>query len=119
MHGKALKVLRARRVAGRSLVAIANYASGLSQLGRYEEALPLLRESVARSIAEQGPEHVLVGAAQLLAFTLFYLGRYAEADTLARRSYEIRKKALGPQHTEKELGADPGGTSPARGVPGR
>ena len=67
--------------------------------GKYAEAAPLYRRSLAISEKALGPEHPDV-ALSLNNLALLYQtqGNYAEAAPLYRRSLAISEKALGPEH---------------------
>ncbi|MBL8989726.1 MAG: serine/threonine protein kinase [Gemmatimonadetes bacterium] len=79
-------------------VAIANYASLLTEAGRFAEAEPLYREAVTLMEASN-PRDPAVGAfLQPLAINLLYAGRVAAAESAGRRSLEITEAALGPDN---------------------
>ncbi len=67
--------------------------------GRYAEAEPLYRRSLAIREKALGPDHPDT-AVSLNNLALLYgnQGRYAEAEPLYQRSLAIREKALGPDH---------------------
>jgi tetratricopeptide (TPR) repeat protein len=69
--------------------------------GRYAEAEPAYRRSLAIWEKALGPEHPDVATA-LVSLAGLYLaqGRYAEAEPAYRRSLAIREKALGPDHPD-------------------
>ena len=67
--------------------------------GRYAEAEPLYKRSLAIREKALGPDHPDVGTAlNNLALLHHTQGRYAEAEPLYKRSLAIREKALGPDH---------------------
>ena len=69
--------------------------------GRYAEAEPLYKRSLAIDEKALGPEHPDVGTAlNNLAGLYQAQGRYAEAEPLVQRSLAIREKALGPEHPD-------------------
>ena len=65
-------------------------------MGRYAEAEPLYRRSLAIREKQLGRDHPDV-ATSLNNLAVLYqaMGRYAEAEPLYRRSLEIREKQLG------------------------
>ena len=69
--------------------------------GRYAEAEPFIKRSLAIAEKALGPEHPDVGTAlNNLAVLYRSQGRYAEAEPLYKRSLAIREKALGPDHPD-------------------
>ena len=81
--------------------ALNNLAALYRAQGRYAEAEPLYRRSLAIREKALGPEHPDVGTAlNNLALLYQAQGRYAEAEPLYRRSLAIREKALGPEHPD-------------------
>ena len=69
--------------------------------GRYAEAEPLYKRSLAISEKALGPDHPDVGTSlNNLAVLYQAQGRYAEAEPLYKRSLAIREKALGPDHPD-------------------
>ncbi len=67
--------------------------------GKYAEAEPLYKRSLAIKEKALGPDHPRV-ATSLNNLGLVYhaRGRYAEAEPLHKRALAIREKALGPEH---------------------
>ena len=65
-------------------------------MGRYAEAEPLFRRSLAIREKQLGADHPHVATSlNNLADLYQAMGRYAEAEPLYRRSLEIREKQLG------------------------
>jgi tetratricopeptide (TPR) repeat protein len=76
---------------------LANIGLVLHEQGRYEEALPVLHEVLARRQAELDPQHVAVAVSLIsLATTLRRLGRHTEALAHLQQALEIRELRLGP-----------------------
>ncbi|MEO8138574.1 MAG: serine/threonine-protein kinase [Gemmatimonadota bacterium] len=74
----------------------ANLGTALSQLGRYLEAEPLLREAVQLFEQARGPNDPGVASAlQPLAGTLIFNRKFAEAEQAARRAVAIDEKEFG------------------------
>ena len=92
-----------------------NLAELYQAQGRYAEAEPLYRRSLAIREKALGPEHPDVGTSlNNLAELYRAQGRYAEAEPLYRRSLAICEKALGPEHPDVGTLAQ----QPGRAVPG-
>ena len=73
------------------------YAVALNNLHRSEEALPLMRDIVARSTRINGPAQSSTVIAEIqLGEVLFDLGRYAEAEAVLKPAAETSEKAQGP-----------------------
>src|SRR5690606_25429725 len=71
----------------------------LTRAGRYDEAEPLLRESLRLLRASRGDDHPDTAFGfDNLALLLREAGRYDEGDSLARRALAIRISALGAEH---------------------
>ena len=69
--------------------------------GKYDEAEPLLKRSLAISENALGPEHPKVAAAlNNLAMLYRSQDRYGEAEPHYKRSVAISEKALGPEHPD-------------------
>ena len=67
--------------------------------GRYDEAEPLFKRTLAIEEKVLGPGHSTVASdPQQPRPALFAQGRYVEAEPLYKRSLVIREKALGPDH---------------------
>ncbi len=67
--------------------------------GKYAEAEPLYKRSLAITEKALGPEHPNVAnSLNNLAELYRAQGKYAEAEPLYKRSLAIREKALGPEH---------------------
>src|SRR5262245_60454915 len=81
--------------------ALTAEARRLHQAGRYAEAEPLYKRSLAIREKALGPDHPDVGTS-LNDLALMYnsQGRYVEAEPLYKRSLAIRDKALGPDHPD-------------------
>ncbi|HJU15371.1 MAG TPA: CHAT domain-containing tetratricopeptide repeat protein [Stellaceae bacterium] len=74
-------------------------AVALYREGRYAEAEPLYKRSLAMREKALGPEHPDVAASLNNLAELYEAeGRYTEAEPLFRRSLAILEKALGPEH---------------------
>ena len=69
--------------------------------GRYADAEPLYKRSLAINEKALGPDHPDV-ATSLNNLAVLYAnqGRYADAEPLYKRSLAIREKALGPDHPD-------------------
>ena len=73
----------------------------LDDEGRYAEAEPLYKRSLAILEKALGPEHPDVAQSlNNLAELYRQQGRYADAEPLYKRSLAIREKALGPEHPD-------------------
>jgi tetratricopeptide (TPR) repeat protein len=71
------------------------------QQGRYADAEPLYKRSLAIYEKALGPDHPGVATSlDNLASLNGIQGRYEEAEPLYRRSLAIREKALGPDHPD-------------------
>ena len=69
--------------------------------GRYKEAIPIAKRSLAIHEKALGPEHLDVGASLNNLAVLYYdLGAYQKAEPLFKRALAIREKALGPDHPD-------------------
>ena len=69
--------------------------------GRYAEAEPLFKRSLAIREKALGPDHPDVGTSlNNLAVLYQSQGRYADAEPLLKRSLAIAEKALGPDHPD-------------------
>ena len=74
------------------------YAVSLNNLHRSSEALPLMRDIIARSADINGPSHSNTIIAQIqLGEVLFDLGRYAESESVLRPAAEASEKSQGPE----------------------
>ncbi len=72
--------------------------------GRYAEAEPLYKRSLAILEKALGPDHPHVAKGlNNLAVLYQAQGHYAEAETLFRRSLSIWEKVLGPDHPDVAL----------------
>ena len=70
-------------------------------MGRYAEAEPLYRRSLAILEKQLGPDHPDVAASLNSLASLYQaMGRYAEAEPLYRRSLAIEEKQLGRDHPD-------------------
>ncbi|MGY3698656.1 CHAT domain-containing protein/Tfp pilus assembly protein PilF [Bradyrhizobium sp. USDA 3240] len=77
--------------------SLAGIGYSLSAQGRYSEAEPYLRGSLAIRERKSGPEHPAV--AESLAYlggALIMQGRFSDAEPFFRRALAIREKAFGP-----------------------
>ena len=69
--------------------------------GRYGEAEPMLKRSLAIYTKDWGSEHLQVtGSLELLARLYHAQGKYAEAETLYKRAIMIEEEALGKEHLQ-------------------
>jgi tetratricopeptide (TPR) repeat protein len=98
-----LEAIATLEEAGRSgsLAAIDNLA-GLAelyiQMGRYEQAGPILREVLERRRRVLGPEDPAVAeATEELGLSLFYQGEYEGAEPLLQEALKLRRKLLGSE----------------------
>jgi tetratricopeptide (TPR) repeat protein len=70
-------------------------------LGRYEEAEPLIKRSIALAEETFGTDSVeTAGALNDLGMLYKFNGRFEEAEPLYRRALEIFERAYGPDHYE-------------------
>jgi CHAT domain-containing protein/Tfp pilus assembly protein PilF len=82
-------------------VALLERAEGLSNAGKYEEAIPCAKKALYIAEKIYGEDHSEVAAVlNYLASLYSETGRYAEAEPLYRRSLEIREKALEKDHPD-------------------
>src|SRR5438067_813641 len=83
------------------LSSLVGQARQLIEAGKYAEAVPLLKRSLAIDEKTLGPEHPSV-AIRLNNIALIYhaQGRYAEAEPLYKRALAIGEKILGPEHPD-------------------
>jgi tetratricopeptide (TPR) repeat protein len=73
--------------------------------GRYVDAEPLYKRSLAISEKSLGPDHPGVATSlDNLAELYREQGRYADAEPLYKRSLVIRQKSLGPNHPDVATG---------------
>ena len=78
-----------------------NLALLYQAMGRYAEAEPLYRRSLAIWEKQLGRDHPAVATiVNNLASLYWAMGRYAEAEPLLRRSLEVREKQLGRDHPD-------------------
>ncbi len=96
-NGLKCQVFRGRR--GFEERQLNNLASLYHDQGRYADAEPFYKRSLAIKEKVLGPEHPNV-ATGLNNLALLYddQGRYAAAEPLYKRSLVIFEKALGPEH---------------------
>jgi tetratricopeptide (TPR) repeat protein len=81
--------------------ALNNLAELYAAQGRYAEAEPLLKRSLAMDEAALGRDHPSVATGlNNLAGLYVAQGRYDDAEPLYRRSLAIREKALGREHLD-------------------
>ncbi len=84
--------------------ALNNLALLYKQQGRYAEAEPLHKRSLAIREKALGPDHPdVAGSLNNLAALYDDQGRYAEAEPLLKRALAIYEKALGPDHPDVAL----------------
>ena len=82
-----------------SRLSLNNLAELYRAQGRYAEAEPLYKRSLAIKEKALGPEHPDVAKVlNNLAFLYDNQGRYADAESVYRRALAISEKALGPEH---------------------
>ena len=75
--------------------------SCIESQGRYAEAEPLYKRSLAIVEKALGPDHPDVGTVAQQPRRLYRSqGRYAEAEPLFKRTLAICEKALGPDHPD-------------------
>jgi tetratricopeptide (TPR) repeat protein len=92
-----------RRRSGRSTPGFATDLNNLAGLyhaqGKYAEAEPLYKRTLAIREMALGPEHPQTALSfNNLALLYFNQGRYAEAEPLYKRALAIKEKALRPEH---------------------
>jgi tetratricopeptide (TPR) repeat protein len=69
--------------------------------GRYADAEPLFKRSLAIQEKSLGPDHPFVATSlKNLAFLYQNQGRYSDAEPLCLRSLAIREKSFGPDHPD-------------------
>ncbi len=72
-----------------------------SGLGLYDEALPLLENSLKIREKLLKPDDILIARSlHSLGMLYFFQGKYSEVEPLYKRSLEIREKTLGPNDPE-------------------
>ena len=72
-----------------------------TNLGRYEEAESLLRESLAIRREHLGTDHLdVVESLNTLGAFLYEIGEYDEADSVLRETLVLRKHFLGEEHVK-------------------
>ncbi len=78
-----------------------NLAINCAALGKHDEALQLREETLKRSQAKLGPDHLnTLRNMSNLAKSYASLGRHAEALQLRKQTLERRQAQLGPDHPE-------------------
>ena len=95
---------------------VANSLNNLAELyhtqGRYADAEPLYKRSLAIKEKAFGPDHPDVALSlNNLAELYRAQGRYADAEPLYKRALAIREKALGPDHPDVATFAEQSGTA--------
>jgi len=108
LYGEAEKMQRRaverQRAAGRSpslAESLDDLAGVLSDLGKYEDARTLARESLQVQMETLDPDHPEVAVTlQILGAIDWEQGRLEEAEASWTRCLEIREKALGPETVE-------------------
>ena len=85
-------------------LSLNNLACLYGKQGRYSDAEPLYKRSLAIGDEVLGPDHPVV-ALYLSNLAALYndQGRYADAEPLLQRSLAVREKALGPDHPDVAL----------------
>jgi len=84
-----------------SVRAHRNLGLTFKKKGRYAEAEPYLRQTLANIEKALEPDHPEVLQSLNSLGSLYYAqGQYAKAEPLLRRALEIREKALGPDHPD-------------------
>jgi tetratricopeptide (TPR) repeat protein len=74
-------------------------AKSLERQGRYQEALPLLKQILALRRKVLGEEHPDTATSySKVAANLYAQGKYAEAAQGSRKALDIRRKVLGEEH---------------------
>jgi tetratricopeptide (TPR) repeat protein len=80
--------------------ALSQQVAQLYGQGRYADAIPLARETLAILEKALGPDHPDVATSLNNMAELYHdQGRYTEAEPLYKCSLAIYEKALGPDHT--------------------
>ena len=76
----------------------------LTELSRFGEAIPVLRETEQRARSLHGPVHSSVAhALQELSGALAYSGDYAGSERAIREAVDVDAKVYGPEHNETLL----------------
>jgi serine/threonine protein kinase/tetratricopeptide (TPR) repeat protein len=76
----------------------------LTELSRFDEAIPVLRDAARHARDLHGPVHSSVAhALQELSGALAYSGDYEAAERASREAAEVDAKVFGPQHNETLL----------------
>ena len=82
-------------------MSLNNLAYLYDKLGRYSDAEPLYKRSLAIREKALGPDHPDVAFSLINLGALYFdKGRYADAEPEFKRSLDIREKALGPDHPD-------------------
>ena len=82
-------------------LSLNNLAGSIRSQGRYADAEPLFKRSLAIREKALGPDHPDVAQSLNNLAELYQAqGRYADAEPLYKRSLAIREKALGPDHPD-------------------
>ncbi len=91
----------ARSRSSRCRMSLNNLGVTLRTQGRYADAEPLYKRSLAIREKALGPDHPDVASSLNNLGSLYEnQGRYADAEPLYKRSLAIREKALGPNHPD-------------------
>ncbi len=102
LQGRVVDLLRARLPkTDRALwIAIANYGSALTDLGRLDEGERQFREAIRLAEAARGANDDDVGTMlQPLAMNRLFAGQPVQTESLARRSHRIVVESRGPTNT--------------------
>lgn len=84
---------------GRIMVKRANLGNSIARLGRFAEAEPVLRKSLAEHIEVMPSDHPNLSFPMMyLADALYELGRYEEAASLAEEGIALMLSRFGPEH---------------------
>ncbi|MCH8805465.1 MAG: tetratricopeptide repeat protein, partial [Planctomycetes bacterium] len=89
----------------RLALSLNNLAMLYDTQGKYDQAEPLFKRSLAINEKALGPEHPDVAASLNNLAELYRVqGKYDQAEPLYKRSLAIKEKALGPEHPDVALG---------------
>ena len=76
----------------------------LTELSRFDEAVPILREAAERARGLHGPVHSSVAhALQELSGALAYSGDFAGSERTSREAVEVDARIYGPEHNQTLL----------------
>jgi serine/threonine-protein kinase len=102
LQGRVVDILRTRlpRTDRALWIAIANYGSALTDVGRLEEGEKHFQEAIALGEAARGRDGDDVGTMlQPLAMNLLFAGKLSAAESVARRSHRIMVQHRGASNT--------------------